>query len=52
MEMRSNWVKVLKIANVILLLIAMWMTADGHRTAAMVLLLSSIATQLTRMTLE
>jgi hypothetical protein len=52
MEMRSNWIKALQIANPILLFIAVWMIADAHRTAAMVLLLSSLTIQLTAATFK
>jgi hypothetical protein len=50
--MRMHWTKALRIVNPILLFIAVWMIVDGHRTAALVLLLLSLAVQLTAISYE
>jgi hypothetical protein len=51
-SMRMHWTKALRIVNPILLFIAVWMIVDGHRTAALVLLLLSLAVQLTAISYE
>lgn len=47
-----NWIDGLRIANPLLLLVAVWMNFDHHRTAALVVMLASLAGQLIAITLE
>ena len=48
----KRWGKPIRIAIPVLLLVAAWMSCDGHRTVALVLLLASIAGQLTLATYD